>query len=157
MKNTLIVVADLGTFKAYKLDKNGFHSHPRLELIETFNTVEAHGKLTDKVTDQAGQFPKGQGIPGVIGDMSNGERHNIQLEQRKRLVKQLAERLESLVRPDTVESCYFAASREYNQQILDVLDHRVRSKIERNVPSNLTKIDKSDLMKHFEPPEKTGT
>ncbi len=149
MKNTVIVVTDLGSFKAYRLDQDGLHSSPRLELIENFNTVTAHGKLGDKLTDQAGQFPKGQGMPGTTGDMSNGERHNIELEQRKRLIKQLAERFNTVVGDEKVERCFFAAGREYNQQIVDELAPRARAKIEKNVPHNLTKIDKSELLKHF--------
>src|SRR5438552_846879 len=56
MNNKLVVVTDLGSFKAYKLEVNGLHKTPRLELIEEFNLVEAHGKMSDRLSDLAGRY-----------------------------------------------------------------------------------------------------
>ena len=67
--------------------------------------------------------------------MSDGERHNIELESRKRLVRQLAQRLNALVRGKEVERCLLAASREINHQLLEELEPQVRAKIEKNVPA----------------------
>src|SRR5438309_690777 len=50
MNNKLVVVTDLGSFKAYKLETNNQHSTPRLELIEEFSLVDAHGKMIDRLT-----------------------------------------------------------------------------------------------------------
>src|SRR5439155_15383391 len=44
MKPALVVVADLGNFKAYHWDGNELHSTPRLELIDAFETVDARSK-----------------------------------------------------------------------------------------------------------------
>ena len=52
MKNTLIVVTDLACFKAFRLDDDSFHSHPRLELLEQFHTT-ANQRLVEQVSDQA--------------------------------------------------------------------------------------------------------
>jgi hypothetical protein len=81
--------------------------------------------------------------------MSNGERHNIQLESRKRLVRQLAQRLNALVRSKEVERCLLAASREINHQLLEELEPQVRAKIEKNVPVDLTKLERAEILRHF--------
>jgi hypothetical protein len=148
MKDTLLVVADLGSLKAYKLEKNQLHRSPRLELIEEFNTVQAHTKMGEQLTDQAGRFPRTMVGP-QSGAMSAGERHNIELENRKRLIKQLAQSLNEMLLRAEVESCYLAASREINHQLLDGLSTQARQKIEKNVPADLTKIEKNDLLDHF--------
>ena len=151
MKKTLVVVADLGVFKAYRLDNGRPNRTPRLTLLEEYNNAGAHERLVDRVTDLSGRFPRSSGAPNLSGAMSDGERHNIELEQRKRLVRQLAQRLNSLMRSDDVEHCYLAASREINHPLLDELDPAVRVKIEKNLSADLTKTDKSELLRHFEP------
>jgi hypothetical protein len=148
MKNTLVVVTDLGCLKAYRLE-----NHPnkslRLELVEEFNNAEAHGKLGEKVTDLSGRFPRRTGVQHTTGAMSDGERHNIELESRKRLVRQLAQRLNGLVRGKEVERCLLAASREINHQLLEELEPQVRAKIEKNVPVDLTKLERAEILRHF--------
>ncbi len=81
--------------------------------------------------------------------MADGERHNIELESRKRLVRQMAQRLNALARQDQIEQCYLAASREINHQLVEELEPQVRAKIAKNVPANLTKLEQAEIMSHF--------
>lgn len=141
MKNTLVVVADLGGFKAYRLDDNQMYRTPRLELLEQFHNPEAHERIVEKVTDFSGRFPRASGV------MSDGERHNIELEQRKRAVRKIATRLNPLLRES--ERCFLAASRDMNRPLLDELEAAARGKITTNVPVDLTKVEKTQLMRHF--------
>jgi hypothetical protein len=149
MKNTMVVVADLSCFKAYRLENHQPNQTPRLEPMEEFNSADAHTKLVDKVTDLAGRFPRRTGAQHTTGAMSDGERHNIELESRKRMVRQLAQRLNALLRGKEIERCLLAASREINHQLLDELEPQVRAKIERNVPADLTKLERSEILRHF--------
>ena len=149
MKNTLVVVTDLGCFKAFRLENHHPNQAPRLELVEEFNSADAHGKLVDKVTDLSGRFPRNAGAVNATGAMSDGERHNIELESRKRLVRQLAQRLNALARGPEVERCLLAASREINHQLLEELEPQVRAKIEKNIPADLTKLERAEILRHF--------
>ena len=149
MKNTLVVVTDLGCFKAYRLENDHPHPTRHLKLVEEFNNADAHGKLGDKVTDLSGRFPRRSGVGGARGAMSDGERHNIELESRKRLVRQLAQRFNVLARGPEIERCLLAASREINHQLLAELEPQVRAKIAINVPSDLTKLEQAEIMRHF--------
>jgi hypothetical protein len=149
MKNTLVVVMDLGCFKAYRLENHHPHQRPRLELVEEFNNADAHDKLVDKVTDLGGRFPRSGGTANARGAMSDGERHNIELEARKRLVRGLAQRLNVLLRSENVERCLLAASREINHQLLEELDPQARAKIEKNLPADLTKLERAEILRHF--------
>jgi len=147
MTNKLLVVTDLGSFKAYKLEANNLHSTPRLELIEEFDLTSAHGKMVNQVSDLAGRYHT-----PTMGKWSTtwGERHNIELERKRRLIKQVAAALTDLLRRDGAEVCYLAASKEINHQIIAELPREARAKIEKIVPCDLTKAEKSDLLKHFE-------
>lgn len=147
--NTLLVVADLGGFKAYRLDNNDNLNHtPRLQLLEQYHNQEAHGRIVDKVSDLSGRFPRATGARAA-GAMSDGERHNIELESRKRLVRQLAQRLNVLARSPDIDRCYLAASLEINHPLLEELEPHVRSKIAKNVPADLTKLGRTEILSHF--------
>ncbi len=149
MKNTLVVVADLGGFKAFKVENNNHLARePRLEFLEQYQNAEAHGHLVDKVSDLSGRFPRGTGMKAG-GAMSDGERHNIELEARRRLVRQLAQRLNTLARGQDVERCFLAASKEINHQLLDELDPQLRAKIEKNIPADLTKLERAEILSRF--------
>ena len=140
---------DLGCLKAYRLENHHPNKAPHLALVEEFNSADAHEKLVDKVTDLSGRFPRRAGVANARGAMSDGERHNIKLELRKRLVRQLARRLNALARSKDVERCLLAASREINHQLLEELEPQVRAKIEKNVPADLTKLDRAEILRHF--------
>src|ERR1700704_5013985 len=109
MKSKWLLVTDLGSFKAYRVETSRFTRSPRLELMEAFDNADAHDRLGEKVSDLAGRFPKGMGPNGsAAGVMSQGERHNIELEQRKRLTRRLAERINLVMRRDDFDTCFFA-------------------------------------------------
>ncbi len=147
MNNKLVVVADLGTFKAYKLEAESTHRTPRLELIEEFNLVDAHGKLLDRLSDLAGRYHA-----PTLGKWATpwGERHNIQLERKRRLIRQLAQALADLLRRDGDHGCYLAAGKEINHQIIAELPREARAKIEKIVPCDLTKADKPEILRQFD-------
>lgn len=144
MKNTLVIVADLGLFKAYKLERTD-HQTPRLELIEELESVDAHGKLVDKVTDQAGRWR----VPTARMAMSYGERQKIDLENRRRLVRQLAEHISRSIRGERAGECYLSVNKEIHKQLLDELEADVRGKVVKILPLDLTKAGKAELLDHF--------
>jgi len=149
MKKTLVVIMDLGCFKAYRLENHQPNQSPRLELLEEFNSADAHDKLVDKVTDLSGRFPRSVGGATAKGAMSDGERHNIELEARKRLVRGLAQRLNTLLRSKDVERCLLAASREINHQVIEELEPQARAKIEKNLHADLTKLERAEILRHI--------
>src|SRR5439155_15169163 len=90
MKRTLVIVADLGNFRAFAWDGDAFHSTPRLELVDDFETVDARGMRGNTLTVHERR--------SATGNPSDGEQHNMELEKRRRLVRQMAERITDLLR-----------------------------------------------------------
>ena len=145
MKKQLLIVTDLGSFKAYAVDKSHLHSTARLELIEHFNPEQPQRKMADKLSDLAGRYR----AAGGKASTPFGERHNIKLEERKRLIRQLAKRLNVLIGDGDVDSCYLAASKGIDQQILGALSPVAHAKIKRNLPVDLIKTSKEKLLGYF--------
>jgi hypothetical protein len=148
MKNTLVLVTDFGGFKAFRLENDHPHSSPRLELLEEYEDAQAHRRVIEEVTDQAGRFRRKIGARGGAA-MSDGEQHNMALEKRKRGVRKLAGRLDSLMQNPEIEQCFLAASREIMNPLLQELSPNSRSKIGINIPADLMKVSKAELLTKF--------
>jgi hypothetical protein len=144
----LVLVTDFGGFKAYRLENNHPHSSPRLELLEQYEDAGAHRRIVEEVTDAAGRFGRGttarRGAP-----MSDGERHNMALEKRKRGVRKLASLMDPLMRDPEIEQCFLAASREIMNPLLQELSRDSRLKIGMNIPVDLMKASKVELLRQF--------
>jgi hypothetical protein len=143
----LIVAVDLGHFKAYRVTKDPFEKSPKTELIESYDSVEARLKLSDKLSDAAGRYRQASGKNGKMAGF--GEAHNMESESEKRLIKQIAEDINELVAKEKCENWYLAAGRNINSQIVENLDPAVKAKMGKNLPCNLTKSGKSDILDHF--------
>ncbi len=142
----IIIAVDLGHFKAYKVTKNELES-PRIQLIESYDSIEAHGKLSDKLTDTSGRFGMGGGKNGAA--TGYGEPHSMELEMEKKTAKLIAKDINSIIKKEGSPKWYLAASKMINSQILNNLEAGVKAKLDKNITSDLTKIGKSDIMKHF--------
>ena len=112
----------------------------------TFVIAYFVGLMTGRaVLSAAGRYR----APGGKGSTPFGEQHNIKLEERKRLIRQLARRLNLLMGDEDVESCYLAASKGIDRQILGALSPAAHAKIKRNLPADLIKTSKAKLLHYF--------
>ncbi len=154
MSTKLLFLADLGRFKAYHLEESRQFSHPRLELIEdSESNVTRH--LSQELSDQAGRFRRG--VPEAATATTDGEHHNLDLERRRRALKMMAGRIRELLNQEKAGEFYFAADPQINRAILDQLDERARSRLQKNVAANLTKLDAEQIIQHFcEPQRRTA-
>jgi hypothetical protein len=148
MNTALVILLDLGRFKAFRLEKSPLFSTPRLTQLEDRETA-VERRLSEELSDQAGQFGKGARSFAAVNDMANGERHNIDLEFRRRAIKDFARFATDLSRREQTDAVYLAAASEINQQVLDALDETVRNRIEKNVKANLTRLNNNEIVEHF--------
>ena len=51
MDRIIIITADQGHFKAYRVTEDSPDISPRVTLIESYDSIEGHGKLGDKLSD----------------------------------------------------------------------------------------------------------
>ncbi|MCX8107294.1 MAG: host attachment protein, partial [Verrucomicrobiae bacterium] len=150
MKNPkLVIVTDLGLLRAYRRELTP-KGTPRLELIEEFHFDDAHAKVKDKVTDLAGRRTSGK---GNHAGTPVADSHNLRLEIRRRLIRQIAAKIKALIQRSTESGVWLAAPKEINHLILDELPVSLRPRIEVNLARDLTKVDKKELLESFPRPE----
>ncbi len=147
---TMVIIAvDLGHFKAYKVGKTKLGSS-KMQLIESYDSIEAHGKLLDRITDQAGRFRLGGDKGGNSKAKGYGEPHNIKLEEEKRLIKLIAKDINTLIGREKCEAWCMAAPAEINSRIVENLLPDVTSKLAKNVMCNLTRSRKLEILGQFD-------
>ena len=144
--NKLIIAADLGHFKAYRVRKAPMES-PRISLIESYDALEGHARLSDQYSDRTGRFGNFKSNKG--GTTGSGEPHNIELEKSRRIVRLIARVINSLVASDDCDGWHLAAGKKINGQIVDNLEPTVKARLEKKITANLTKVDRSEILEHF--------
>jgi hypothetical protein len=148
---SLIVTADRGSLKAYRVTETP-NRGPSLQLVQAVDFTDAHGRYQDKLTDQAGRFPAGDG-GGQAGSGRHmnaiGERQALETENDRRIFRQLAESIADVVTTESVEGWSFAAPSPIYNSIVDLLPAAVRERIVEHVKSDLVKIEVANLPQHF--------
>jgi hypothetical protein len=144
--SSLIIVTDRGSLKAYKVNETPTRG-PSLQLVQAFNVTDAHGKLSDKLTDLAGRFAVSDGA-GMHHGASIGEK-KLESETDRRIYKELADQISKLVKSNGVEGWSFAAASDIHGAIVDLLPGKVRDRIVEHVKSDLVKIEPAKLPSHF--------
>jgi hypothetical protein len=144
---SLVIVADRGSLKAYRVQATPTRG-PSLQLVQAFDITDAHGKLTDKVTDVAGRFPVGDGASRQHHAASIAE-SKLENETDRRIYRQLADQIAKVVSGNGKEGWSFAAPSEIHSAIVDLLPADVRERIVEHVKSDLVKIEPAKLPTHF--------
>lgn len=152
--NKIIIAVDLGHFKAYRITKNPMES-VRTKLIKSFDAIDAHGKLSEKLTDNAGRFGTGGGtkIAGrstKVAAKGYGEHHNLHMEIEKKLIKTIAKDINEIIKKEKFPKWYLAAIKKINKQVVELLNVAVKNKLEKNITLDLTKTHTSEILSYFE-------
>ena len=143
---SLLIITDRGSLKAYKVNETPTRG-PSLELVNAFDTTDAHGRFQDKLTDQAGRFAAGDGANGIHSGIA--ERSGIDTETDRRIFKQLADNIVEVLKREAPAGWSFAAPASIHSAVVELLPAAMRDRIVEHVKSDLVKIDLADLPKHF--------
>src|SRR4030067_3648610 len=144
--STIIITVDLGHFKAYKVTMDPVAS-PKIELIESYDSIEGRLKLGEKLSDIAGRFVGGGGKGEVA--KGYGEPHNLVSDMRKKLETMIARDINALVKKEDCEKWYLAAGERINKEIIEKLEPKVKAKLDKNITFDLTKIPTPEILSHF--------
>ncbi|MBI5055996.1 MAG: host attachment protein [Nitrospirae bacterium] len=144
--STIIITVDLGHFKAYRVTRQPVGS-PKIELVEGYDSIEGHGKLSEKLSDTAGRFTGGGGEGEVA--KGYGEPHHLELETRKKLVKTIAADINALIKREDCVNWHLAATEKINKDIIKKLEPEVKARLDKNISANLTKIHKAEILSRF--------
>ncbi|MCE5311583.1 MAG: host attachment protein [Nitrospiraceae bacterium] len=141
----IVIIADLGHFKAYSFSTTP-QKTANLQLIDSYDTVEAHTRLSERITDSAGNF----GEAGSMGwTKGSGEAHTLEKETGKRLVNNIISSIEFVLKNSKCSAWYLAASPRINSKILEGLAPEYKEHLKKNIKANLAKADKEEILKHL--------
>jgi hypothetical protein len=150
MKSTFIIVADRGNLKAFRVEKVPNGRPPRLHLVQAFTVTEAHMKITEMNTDIAGSFPvSSAGASQGRHQNALAEQH-IDIEIDRRIVRQLADHIDSILKHEQPGAWSFAAPAAINRAILAEIDQTLAKSLTDNIQADLVKIAPGGILEHFE-------
>ena len=146
--SSLVIVTDRGSLKAYRVNETPTRG-PSLQLVQALNITDAHGRLSDKVSDLAGRFPIAEGAGAHRGPAATAERTQLATEMDRRIQKDLADQIAKIVLENGKEGWSFAAPAEIHSAIVDLLPAAVRQRIVEHVKSDLVKVEPARLISYF--------
>ncbi|MGI8432832.1 MAG: host attachment protein [Chthoniobacterales bacterium] len=143
---SLIIVADRGGLKAYRVDDTP-NRGASLQLVQAIEITGSHLSTREKTTDQPGKFPVSDG--SGFHATSVAERTGLELENDKRTLKQLAEQITEIVEKEKPQGWSFAAPAAIHAAIAEQLPVSIQNRVVEHVKSDLLKIEPTKLSSHF--------
>jgi len=145
MTDRMIVLADLGRVKAYRVTHDMMTSKAQVEQVYDCEFLEAHQRMVNRVTDSAGRFATA-GNSGA----STSENHGMADETERRLIRMVADKISQLVEGE--KYWYLAAPENINARVIVHLLPPARAALVKNVPADLVKIRKQEILDYFMAP-----
>jgi hypothetical protein len=142
MTAKMIVLADLGRVKAYRVTHDMMTSKAQVEMVYDCEFLEAHRRVVDRVTDSAGRYAAAGNSGG-----STSEAHGMADETERRQIRTVAEKINELVEGE--KYWYLAAPENINGRLIVYLRPSARASLVRNLPADLVKVRKQELLDHF--------
>ena len=148
----IVIVANLGEMKIYKANPRDLEAeaglkpdHIKLDLVNAIDYVEAHWKLQDIVTDEAGRFKADAGKMGG----NAGERHELEKKMEEDVIKVIAEDIAKMVAEYNPPKYFLALPQTIFKRVWERVDQSAKDKLFRYVEEDLTKTDKNKLPEIF--------
>ena len=144
LEDTIVIVGNQGELKVFKINKyertikGEIKIDYNLETLNTLDYIDSHKKLQDIVTDQAGRF----------GD-NTGEEHELENERKKKVLKEIAEDIDSIntrLKPTRV---FLSFTKEYMPKLLDELSNESKEVLMKTIPLDLVKTPQDKILEYF--------
>jgi len=152
MKNTFIVLANLGHLRAFQPEpaEHGAGREYDLKELKLAPLTHTPSSIGDQVTDQAGRFAAAgnPGSPRGCG-MSHGEAHNLRKEDERRLIRKLASRIDAIIAKRSPSRWILAVPSAILPRVRDALHPTSKQKLVDTKPSDLTKLSVKQVEARF--------
>ena len=145
VSSPIIVVADRGTVKTYKIRHTPPHG-AQLELLEQHGFSEAPQSFRDQTTDRSGAFPN-RGSDGNGNSIS--ERQSFDAEIERRGIKAVAEAISSSVRKTRPLHWYLACPNDVHADLVEQIPSRLRARLLQVIKADLIRSPTSEIIRHL--------
>jgi hypothetical protein len=147
--NKLIVLANKSRVRVLKFEKAGDDPRQQDHLREETGQIrELLKPISEIVTDQQGRWGKSMNA-GIGNGMSTGEEHNLELEEEKRAVERIAERIDEIVKNAGSPQWTLVATRPFSSQLKNALCQAVAAKLTDGLDGDLCKMPMDELEKRL--------
>ncbi len=147
----IVIVANLGEMKVYKAEPRDLEAEAglkpqniKLDQVNAVDYVEAHWKVKDIVTDEAGRFKAPNGTNGGIT-----EKHGIEAKMEEDVIKAIAADIDRLVGEYNPPKFFLALPQTIFRRVWDRVGNETKAKLFRYIEEDLTKTDKNRLPEIF--------
>lgn len=134
----LIIVADMGELKSYKVqlitETNRYH----LELVNDIDYIEGRETMSEGLSDDRGRFGH-----------ESGDAHGSEHEKEQRLIHQIADDISALLTDTPEGSCYLAFPAKHHNELTLALSATAQKALAKNIAADLVKCPIEDLLSHF--------
>ncbi len=147
MISHILIVADIGTLKAYQISERSLVHRKKIELIKKITYTNAHRKLSDQLSDGRGSF-RGSG-DARSPRHGSGEAHHLKGERDKRAVCSIAHDIEGVISHTPADAYYLSLPQPIHRAVTEEIQKNIRSKITKELDVDLTKDTIEDIRKRF--------
>jgi len=134
----LIIVADMGELKSYKVrmitETNRYH----LELQSNLDYIEGRQSMSEALSDDRGRFGH-----------KAGDDHGTEQEREQRLIHKIANDISALLSNAQPNSCYLAFPVKHHKELTAALSEKGQKALAKNIDADLIKCPVEDLLSHF--------
>ncbi len=134
----LIIVADMGELKSYKIqlitETNRYH----LDLVNDIDYIEGRETRSETLSDDRGRFGH-----------ESGDDHGSEHEVEQRLVNQIADDISALLKDAPEGSCYLAFPAKHHKELTAALSETAQKALSKNIAADLVKCPVEELLTHF--------
>jgi hypothetical protein len=147
----ILILANLGELKVYEAKPRDLEAeaglkptHIKLDLINDKNYIDAHKRLHETVTDQAGQFKGGSQGRGSFTQGSIGEKHSLEQETEEKIIREIAEDITGIINEKNART-FVAMPDMIFKRVLEHVSSDAKEKIFKSIEKDLMKVSKTEL------------
>jgi len=134
----LLIVADMGELKCYKVQMITATNRYHLELQSDLNYSEGRSNLSETLSDARGRFGH-----------ESGDDHGVEHESEQRLVRKIADDISKVLATSQPASAYLAFPLKHHKELTSALSDRAQKALAKNIDADLVKCPVEELLSHF--------
>lgn len=145
LENTVVIVASLGELKIFDVKKienivdNKLKVAYNLELLKGIDFIDMHKRVSEKVSDQAGNFKHG----------TNDDANNLLIEEKKAVIQQVAKEIEDIVKTKQPKHLFLSFEKEYFNELMEHLDAKTKDAFTKVIHKDLVNMDRNKILSYF--------
>ena len=134
----LIIVADMGELKSYKVQMITATNRYHLELQNDLNYIEGRQNPSEALSDDRGRFKH-----------ATGDNHSAEEATQHHLLRNIADNISKILQNSQPASAYLAFPIKHHKELTSLLSDRAQKALAKNIDADLVHCTSEELLSHF--------